>query len=91
MKAKFKQKREVIREVKTLNWLYKLVVALIGVSIVFIGVIMLVLPGPGVLVIFAGMAVLASEFPWAQRALTKAKHKLQPLMDKIKTKLIKKK
>jgi hypothetical protein len=40
-----------------------------GTTIVVIGIILLALPGPGWLVIFAGLAVLASEFTWAERLL----------------------
>jgi hypothetical protein len=34
------------------------------------GLAMLVLPGPGLLTLAAGMAILALEFPWARRLLT---------------------
>jgi asparagine N-glycosylation enzyme membrane subunit Stt3 len=48
-------------------------IALIGGTIVLIGLAMLVLPGPGSLVIAGGLAVLATEFIWARRAMRKAK------------------
>ena len=38
-----------------------------------IGLAMLVLPGPGVLVMAAGVAILATEFVWAHRVWRKAK------------------
>lgn len=44
-------------------------VLLLGASVLAIGVAMLVLPGPGVLVIPAGLAILALEFGWARRWL----------------------
>jgi len=34
---------------------------------------MLVLPGPGILVVFVGLLVLATEYTWAERALEKAR------------------
>lgn len=40
-----------------------------GLAVVVAGVIMLPLPGPGWLVIFAGMALWGTEFTWAQRVL----------------------
>jgi hypothetical protein len=43
--------------------------SVVGGSMVAVGVPMLVLPGPGLLMIGGGLAVLASEFPAAQRAL----------------------
>jgi hypothetical protein len=51
----------------------KFFVALIGGTIVLLGVAMLVLPGPGLLVIAGGLALLATEFLWARRALRNAK------------------
>lgn len=36
---------------------------------VTVGVVMVVLPGPAVVVIPAGLAILATEFPWAHRLL----------------------
>jgi len=51
----------------------KFFIALIGGTVVSIGVAMLVLPGPGVLVIAGGLAILATEFIWARRALRNAK------------------
>jgi uncharacterized protein (TIGR02611 family) len=38
------------------------------------GAIMLVTPGPGWLAIAGGLAVLASEFRWAERLLNRLKH-----------------
>ncbi len=48
-------------------------IALIGGTVVLIGAAMLVLPGPGALVIAGGLAILATEFIWARRALRNAK------------------
>lgn len=47
----------------------RLVVLLLGFAVLGAGVTMLVLPGPGVLVIVVGLAILATEFAWAERAL----------------------
>jgi uncharacterized protein (TIGR02611 family) len=54
----------------------KLVVAILGASILVIGILMLLLPGPAFIVIPAGLAVLATEFGWARRVLAKLKKKL---------------
>ena len=51
----------------------KLFIALMGGTVVLIGVAMIVLPGPGLLVIAGGLAILATEFIWARRALRNAK------------------
>ena len=46
-----------------------MVVAVVGVGLILAGIVMLVLPGPGWLTIFAGLAVLAAEFTWAATLL----------------------
>ena len=51
----------------------KICIALIGGTVVLVGVAMLVLPGPGLLVIAGGLAILATEFIWARRAMRNAK------------------
>ena len=51
----------------------KCLIALIGGTVLLLGAIMLVLPGPGVLVIAGGLAILATEFLWAKQALKNAK------------------
>lgn len=47
----------------------RLVVLLAGLAVLGAGIAMLVLPGPGVIVIILGFAILATEFAWAERAL----------------------
>ena len=39
-----------------------------------IGIVMLVTPGPGWLVIFLGLGLLAAEFVWARRLMDRIKH-----------------
>ena len=51
----------------------KLFIALMGGTVLLIGLAMLVLPGPGLPIIAAGVAILATEFIWARRAWRKAK------------------
>ena len=56
-----------------LKMAWKLIVLIIGLTIILIGLIMLVTPGPAIIVIPIGLAVLASEFVWAKRILKKLK------------------
>lgn len=44
----------------------RVVVLVLGGSVVLIGLLLLVLPGPGLLVIFLGLTLLATEFVWAR-------------------------
>jgi len=50
-------------------------VFIVGSLVCLAGVAMLVLPGPGIVVILAGLAILGTEFVWAERALDAAKDK----------------
>jgi uncharacterized protein (TIGR02611 family) len=51
----------------------RVLVGVVGGLITLIGVVALVAPGPGWLIIFTGLGILASEFAWAARVLTTAK------------------
>ena len=51
----------------------KLVVSIIGATIILIGVALLVLPGPGTVVIVLGLALLGTEFLWARRLMKRVK------------------
>ena len=51
----------------------RLVIAATGGTVVAIGIAMIVLPGPAVVVIPAGLAILATEFLWARRMLRRGK------------------
>jgi hypothetical protein len=52
--------------------LRKLIIVLIGGTILLIGVALIVLPGPAFIVIPIGLAILATEFAWAKRAGARA-------------------
>lgn len=49
------------------------VITVVGVLIVLAGIALMPLPGPGILVVVVGLAVLATEYAWARRALRTAK------------------
>lgn len=53
--------------------LKQLAVTLAGVALLVVGAALMVLPGPGILLIVAGLAVLATEYVWAQALLRRAK------------------
>jgi|GEM_PF-466068 len=61
----------------------KIVVFLIGSTVIGFGIVLLVLPGPGWLVIFGGLALLATEFAWARWALKYGKKRLSELLAMI--------
>lgn len=43
--------------------------SVLGVAVIAIGIVLLPLPGPGWLIIFGGLGLLATEFEWAARLL----------------------
>lgn len=51
----------------------RVLVGIVGGLVTLIGVVALVAPGPGWLIIFTGLGILATEFAWAARALAHAK------------------
>ena len=46
---------------------------MVGGLITIIGTVFLFAPGPGILVLLAGLGILATEFAWASRAILKTK------------------
>lgn len=56
-----------------LRQLRRILVLMVGGTVLLIGVVMLVTPGPAVVVAPAGLAILALEFAWARNLLRKAR------------------
>jgi len=55
----------------------RVVVAVLGCALLLVGIALLVLPGPGFLMIAAALGLLATQFDWAKRPLDYAKDKAQ--------------
>lgn len=55
-----------------------------GFSLVLAGGVMLVTPGPGLLAIVAGLAILASEYAWARRMLDRVKDRARATRDRVR-------
>ena len=54
--------------------LKKILVLIIGGTVLLIGIILIFLPGPSFIVIPAGLAILAIEFSWARTLLKRAQN-----------------
>jgi uncharacterized protein (TIGR02611 family) len=54
---------------RSVNHPYRIAVGVIGALIVAVGIVAIPLPGPGWLIVIAGLFVLATEFLWAERLL----------------------
>jgi uncharacterized protein (TIGR02611 family) len=61
---------------------WKVVIFVVGSTVVVAGIAMLVLPGPGIITIIAGLAILATEFVWAKYLLRRAKEYAAKAKDK---------
>jgi uncharacterized protein (TIGR02611 family) len=61
----------------------RIAVSVAGLVLLLLGLAMMVLPGPGILFILAGLAVLATEYVWAQRMLNYAKRKAGQAKDAV--------
>ncbi|WP_308287339.1 PGPGW domain-containing protein [Actinomadura parmotrematis] len=74
--------RERIRRNRLLDTTWRVGVFSVGATLLAGGLVMMVTPGPGFLGIILGLAVLATEFAWAQRALHKAKEAAERAKEK---------
>lgn len=70
-----------LREWVRRNWLletaWRVTVFVAGVSVITLGVVLLVLPGPGWAMIALGLIILASEYVWARKLLSPIRTKLR--------------
>ena len=64
--------------------LKRVLVGVVGGLITILGVVALIAPGPGWLIIFAGLGILGTEFAWATRALKTAKGVANRAIDSTK-------
>jgi hypothetical protein len=58
-------------------------VTVAGFAVLAAGVAMLALPGPGLITIIAGLAILSTEYVWAQRLLKTAKERAERAKDAV--------
>jgi tellurite resistance protein TerC len=57
----------------TYRFARRVVIAVVGSTVLLVGLVLLVTPGPAFIVIPAGLAILAIEFEWARRWLKRAR------------------
>ena len=65
----------------------KIAIAIIGTTIVLLGVAMLVLPGPGILTIILGLMLLGVEFAFARRWLERLKSTSRMAAEKVRSRV----
>jgi tellurite resistance protein TerC len=76
--------RGYLRRTITYPWARRIVVAVIGGSIVVIGIAMVVLPGPAIVVIPLGLGVLGLEFAWARHWLRRLRATASDVVNRVR-------
>jgi uncharacterized protein (TIGR02611 family) len=74
--------RDYIRWIGRNSW--RVLVTVVGFALIALGLVLLVFPGPGILVIVAGFAVLATQYAWARTALEVTKTRAQRAADRVR-------
>ena len=68
--TRWRHHRERLRQRPLLDFVYRVIVAVAGLSVLLVGIAAIPYPGPGWAIVFLGLAILATEFYWAKRTLT---------------------
>lgn len=71
---------------KAAKFLRTIAVATLGFSVLIVGLILIPLPGPGLLVTIAGLFILSLEFAWADRHFQRVKTAQKKVVDAAKNK-----
>ena len=69
IKHRWSQRRDRLRERPLVDFSYRVGVAVVGLSVLLVGIAAIPYPGPGWAIVFLGLAILATEFYWAHRTL----------------------
>jgi tellurite resistance protein TerC len=66
-----------------LKYARRIAILIIGMTVLLIGIAMIVLPGPALVVIPIGLAILATEYAWARRWLNIVKDSAEKGAEKL--------
>lgn len=64
----------------------QIIVLVLGIPVIIVGIILLPLPGPGWVVILAGLYIISREFAWAKKYIDYIEAKLRLIARKVKEK-----
>jgi uncharacterized protein (TIGR02611 family) len=73
--------RDRLRERRKADFVYRIVVGVVGLAVLAVGILAIPYPGPGWAIVFIGLGILATEFDWARRLLAYAKERYDKAMD----------
>ncbi|NTY58756.1 TIGR02611 family protein [Mycolicibacterium sphagni] len=64
------RRRDRLRKRPIADFVYRVVVGVVGLAVLLVGIVAIPYPGPGWAIVFVGLAILATEFYWAHRTLS---------------------
>jgi uncharacterized protein (TIGR02611 family) len=73
--------RDRLRERRRAEFVYRIVVGVVGLIVLGAGILAIPYPGPGWAIVFIGLGILATEFTWARRLLAYARERYDKVMD----------
>jgi len=73
--------RDRLRERRRTEFVYRVVVGIVGLTVFGLGILAIPYPGPGWAIVFVGLGILATEFDWARHLLAYAKERYDKAMD----------
>jgi uncharacterized protein (TIGR02611 family) len=76
--------RDRLRDRPAADFTYRIVVGVLGLAVLVVGILAIPYPGPGWAIVFVGLAILATEFEWARRALAWTRRRYDRVMDWFK-------
>jgi uncharacterized protein (TIGR02611 family) len=74
--------RDWIKKTVIGRLVWRIIIGVVGGSVTVAGAIALVGPGPGILIVLAGLGILATEFAWAARVMVHTRTYAQKAADK---------
>ncbi|WP_396902034.1 TIGR02611 family protein [Mycolicibacterium sp.] len=69
LKRRWARWRDGLRACPAAEFTYRIIVGVVGTLVLAVGIVAIPYPGPGWAIVFLGLAILASEFDFAKRAL----------------------
>lgn len=80
LKKRLAHHRNRLRERPAADFTYRVIVGVVGLTVLALGIAAIPYPGPGWAIVFLGLAILASEFYWAHRTLAYTRRRYDSAM-----------
>lgn len=80
LKHRLVHHRNRLREQPAADFTYRVIVGIVGFTVLAVGIAAIPYPGPGWAIVFLGLAILASEFYWAHRTLAYTRRRYDSAM-----------